>query len=107
MMSGNDATPPGGAPRLPAPRLHQHPAVGKELRRTTAGNRRCGARATPAQHLEVTVDTCPGPRAYAGLSSTYAERITENFERLTDEAWEPLAMKGVPDVPWLAPVLTH
>lgn len=57
--------------------------------------------------MVVTVDTCQGPRAYAGLSSTYAERITENFERLTDEAWEPLAMKGVPDVPWLAPVLTH
>ena len=55
--------------------------------------------------MVVTVDTCQGPRAYAGLASTYAERVTDNFERLTDEAWEPLATKGVPDVPWLSPLL--
>ena len=56
--------------------------------------------------MVVTVDTCQGPRAYAGLASTYAENVTENYERLTDDKWLPEALKGVPDVPWLEPVLT-
>lgn len=37
--------------------------------------------------MVVTVDTCTGPRAYVGLVSTYHQEITENWERLTDEAW--------------------
>lgn len=56
--------------------------------------------------MVVTVDTCQGPRAYAGLASTYAERVTDQYKRLTDEEWEPEAVKGVPDVPWIAPLLS-
>ncbi len=37
--------------------------------------------------MVVTVDTCTGPRAYVGLVSTFHQEITENWERLTDEAW--------------------
>jgi hypothetical protein len=32
-----------------------------------------------------TVDTCVGPRAYAGVVYSYHERIAKDFERLTDE----------------------
>jgi hypothetical protein len=34
-----------------------------------------------------TFETCSGPRAYAGVVSSYFERVTEGYERLTDEAW--------------------
>lgn len=37
--------------------------------------------------MVVTVETCTGPRAYVGLVSTFHQEITENWERLTDEAW--------------------
>lgn len=37
--------------------------------------------------MVVTIDTCTGPRAYVGLVSTFHQEITENWERLTDEAW--------------------
>jgi hypothetical protein len=43
---------------------------------------------TGAPRLMVVInETCTGPRAYAGLASSYFEQITENFERLTDEGW--------------------
>jgi len=52
--------------------------------------------------LVVTVDTCVGPRAYAGLSASYFEQITTDFERLTDEAWTAELASAPPDeVPWL------
>jgi len=51
----------------------------------------------------VTVSTCVGPRAYVGLSSSYFERITENFERLDDEQWaKEIQTATPPDVPWMA-----
>lgn len=56
--------------------------------------------------MVVTVDTCKGPRAYVGLASHYAERITDSFERLDDQAWEPVATTNPGDVPWLSPVLS-
>lgn len=37
--------------------------------------------------MVVVAEGCSGPRAYAGLASSYRERVTENFERLNDEAW--------------------
>ncbi len=43
---------------------------------------------TGAPRLMVVVaEGCSGPRAYAGLASSYREVITKDFERLTDEEW--------------------
>ena len=54
--------------------------------------------------MVATIDTCQGPRAYAGVVYAYHERITENFERLTDEAWAQTLKSGPrpSDVPWLS-----
>ena len=54
-----------------------------------------------------TVDTCQGPRAYAGVSFAYHEQLTTNYTRLTDEAWTAqLASSSKPnDVPWMTPVI--
>jgi len=54
-----------------------------------------------------TVDTCQGPRAYAGVSFAYHEQLTTNYTRLTDEAWTAqLASSSKPnDVTWMAPVI--
>jgi hypothetical protein len=47
-----------------------------------------------------TFETCTGPRAYVGLVSSYFERITENFERPTDQEWAAeLASSGHPADP--------
>lgn len=52
--------------------------------------------------LVVTVDTCVGPRAYAGLSAAYFEQITTDFERLTDADWAATLGSAPPDeVPWM------
>jgi hypothetical protein len=37
--------------------------------------------------MVVVAEGCSGPRAYAGLASSYREKVTEDFERLTDEEW--------------------
>lgn len=50
--------------------------------------------------MVVVAEGCSGPRAYAGLSSTYYEKITENFERLDDETWAQM-YDAEPEVPWL------
>jgi len=52
------------------------------------------------QLMVVIAEGCSGPRAYAGLASTYREKITENFKRLDDEAWL-YANTGQPQVPWM------
>jgi len=54
--------------------------------------------------MVVVADTCGGPRAYAGLVSAYREKVTENFERLTDEGWKDVVGKE-PEVPWLKDVV--
>jgi hypothetical protein len=57
-----------------------------------------------------TVDTCQGPRAYAGVTFAYHEQVTTDYQRLTDEAWlEQLNTTAKPaqDVPWMAPVLAE
>jgi hypothetical protein len=55
-----------------------------------------------ARLMVVTVDTCQGPRAYAGLASSYYEKVTENFDRLTDERWETeLGQTPPANVPWV------
>ena len=56
-----------------------------------------------------TIDTCTGPRAYAGMAYSYHEEITKDFDRLTDERWQQQlqdAQAAPPaEAPWLAPIL--
>lgn len=57
--------------------------------------------------MVMTVDSCQGPRAYAGVVSTYSELKEEGLNRLTDEEWKQRLFQrsGPATVPWLAPVL--
>lgn len=58
--------------------------------------------------LVLTADTCVGPRAYVGLASSYFERVTENFERLTDETWADELKSATPaDVPWMTDLVVR
>lgn len=63
----------------------------------------------PARSMVVITEGCSGPRAYAGLAASYYERITENFERLTDEQWitEFDDGAGPSDVPWMSDLVVH
>jgi hypothetical protein len=49
--------------------------------------------------LTVTIDTCAGPRAYAGMAYSYHELVKSNFERLNDQQWAEVA-DDAPEVPW-------
>ena len=52
--------------------------------------------------MVVTVDSCTGAQAYVGLTSSYYERITEQYERLTDEQWTTILGSDAPERPaWL------
>ncbi len=54
----------------------------------------------------VRVDTCEGPRAYAGVVFAYHEHVEPSLNRLSDSDWETKLQAGpAPDVPWLEPVL--
>ena len=62
--------------------------------------------------MVTTVDTCMGPRAYAGIVYAYHELITKDFLRLSDEDWAHSYFgqdpsKQAVDVPWLANVLAQ
>jgi outer membrane murein-binding lipoprotein Lpp len=52
--------------------------------------------------MVVTVDSCQGPRAYAGPTLAYHEVITEQWKRLTDEEWKSqlYANDSPKDAPW-------
>jgi hypothetical protein len=52
----------------------------------------------------VVVETCDGPRAYAGAVSSYHEKITEGFVRLADEDWSQEAQQA-PPVAWMADLI--
>lgn len=54
--------------------------------------------------MVTTVDTCQGPRAYVGVSYAYHEKVTSDFERLTDEQWAEQVV-GAADVEWVEPIL--
>jgi hypothetical protein len=55
--------------------------------------------------MVVTVDTCHGPRAYAGPVLPFHQAITEDFERLTDDDWAARVSRGEVETPaWLADV---
>lgn len=52
--------------------------------------------------MVTSIDTCSGPRAYAGLVSSYFERIETDWNRLDDAAWEKLLSAGdAVSPPWL------
>ncbi|HEY5956438.1 MAG TPA: DUF3160 domain-containing protein, partial [Polyangiaceae bacterium] len=53
-----------------------------------------------ARLMVVSVDSCQGPRAYAGLVSSYFEQITKDFQRLTDAEWVT-TKSSAQDVPWM------
>ena len=59
--------------------------------------------------MVLTANTCTGPRAYAGLVSSYYEEITENFQRLDDPTWEQRFLTGsLPaDVPWMSSLIAR
>ena len=52
-------------------------------------------------------ETCSGPRAYAGLASSYGEFITQDWERLTDDEWTQQIAGSFPDVPWMSTILAE
>lgn len=52
--------------------------------------------------MVLSVDSCLGPRAYAGVVSAYFEQITDNFKRMTDQEWSSQISAATPaDVPWM------
>ena len=58
--------------------------------------------------MVVTVETCQGPRAYAGLAFAYGERITENWVRLNDQQWsEDITQAPFPEVAWMSGILAQ
>ncbi|HVR18225.1 MAG TPA: DUF3160 domain-containing protein, partial [Polyangiaceae bacterium] len=58
-----------------------------------------------ARFMVVVAETCSGPRAYAGLASSYYEHTTSDFERFDDETWETM-VRDEPDVPWMTELVT-
>jgi len=58
--------------------------------------------------MVVTADPCGTPRAFVGLASSYFEKITENFERMTDEEWQKDIQSATPaDVPWMTDLVSR
>jgi hypothetical protein len=56
----------------------------------------------------VTIDSPGPPRAFAGVVSSYFERVTKDFHRLTDEEWQDEMRKGsIEDPVWLKSVVVH
>lgn len=51
--------------------------------------------------MVVTADPCGTPRAFVGLASSYFEKVTENFERMTDEEWAKSIQAPPKDVAWM------
>jgi hypothetical protein len=61
-----------------------------------------------ARIMVVTANTCTGPRAYAGLASSYFEKVTEHYDRLTDERWQAeLDQATPPDVSWMTDLVVR
>jgi len=58
--------------------------------------------------MALSVDTCTGPRAYVGMAYAYHERVTRDFERLTDEEWtESVEAAPPPEVPWMEGIVAR
>jgi hypothetical protein len=56
--------------------------------------------------MVLTAETCVGPRAYVGLASSYYEKLTTGFQRLTDEEWTTALVASPPDVPWMQDLIS-
>ena len=56
-----------------------------------------------ARLMVVTANTCDGPKAYAGLASSYFEDVTQNLQRLDDPTWTTMlnASPPPPDIAWM------
>jgi len=58
--------------------------------------------------MVLSVDSCQGPRAYAGVVSAYFEQITDNFKRMTDQEWSAQINAATPDdVPWMQELIVR
>jgi hypothetical protein len=59
--------------------------------------------------MYVTVDGCDGPRAYAGVASSYFEQTTTNLQRLNDMQWSTQVMASPPpaDVGWMSDLVAQ
>jgi hypothetical protein len=58
--------------------------------------------------MVLSVDSCQGPRAYAGVVSAYFEQITDNFKRMTDQEWSAQINAATPDdVPWMQDLIVR
>ena len=63
---------------------------------------------TAPRLMLVTVESCSGARAYAGYASSYHEKITGQYVRLTDEDWsKDLWTNPPPEVPWFSDLVLH
>jgi Protein of unknown function (DUF3160) len=62
-----------------------------------------------ARLMVVTANSCDGPKAYAGLASSYFETVTENLQRLDDPTWATMLDRTTPPavVPWLASLIAQ
>jgi hypothetical protein len=59
-----------------------------------------------ARLMVTTIETCMGPRAYAGLASSYSQVVEEDWKRLNDPEWKARINAGdFTDAPWLEHVL--
>ncbi len=56
--------------------------------------------------MVVTADGCNGPRAYAGVVSSYYEKTTTDYTRLDDMAWAGQVMQA-PDVGWMSSLIAR
>lgn len=59
------------------------------------------------RYIVMTVESCQGPRAYAGLVSAYHEVLEDGLTRLTDEEWKERINYQPPSVDWVAPLLVE
>jgi hypothetical protein len=60
-----------------------------------------------ARLMVMTAATCMGPRAYAGVVSSYHEQVTEKLQRLNDAEWarQFTPERSPADVPWMADLI--
>jgi hypothetical protein len=62
-----------------------------------------------ARLMVVTASTCEGPKAYAGLASSYFEHTTTNLKRLDDPSWRTQldATPAPSDVAWMTDLVAR
>jgi hypothetical protein len=59
-----------------------------------------------ARTMILSIATCTGPHAYVGLASSYFEKTTDNFKRLTDPEWAS-QLNASPEAPWMADLVAQ